>query len=41
MTNEITIPDSDYEKIQKDLVSLVESSRLTASRQLNVLMSAT
>lgn len=41
MDNNLTVSEADYDKIHTDLVTLVESSRNTAVRQVNSLMAAT
>lgn len=41
MANKITLPDPHYDRIQHEVIALVESSRNTAVRQINALMTAT
>lgn len=41
MVNKTTLPDPHYDRIQHELISLVESSRNTAIRQVNALMTVT
>ncbi len=41
MANKTTLSDSHYDLIQQDVITLVESSRKTAARQINALMTAT
>ena len=41
MAKKTTLSDPHYDQIQQDVIALVESSRKTAARQINALMTAT